>query len=103
MEKPLMDHLSHLHGSPGKESTWNIHMKMLISKIVASLLCIAAFGLSSVPAHAVITAGSKSIGAVWFVGDSITQGNADRDSHGGMRADVYSNLAGASSTFTYTG
>src|SRR4051812_32035824 len=75
---------------------------MKSNDILRSLLC-AAFSLSSVLAHAAITAGSKSIGAVWFVGDSITQGNADGDSTGGMRANVQGKLPGAGYTFTYTG
>lgn len=50
-----------------------------------------------------ITPGSKDIGAIWFVGDSITQGNADGDSAGGMRATLYNSLTASNYTFTYTG
>ncbi|HXF10798.1 MAG TPA: RICIN domain-containing protein [Desulfuromonadaceae bacterium] len=72
-------------------------------KSASVVMLLAALSLGSIPAHAVITAGSKNIGAVWFVGDSITQGNADGDSTGGVRADVYAKLAGATYTFTLTG
>lgn len=54
-------------------------------------------------ASAGIIPGSKNIGAVWFVGDSITQGNADGDSNGGMRATLYNSLTASNYTFTYTG
>src|SRR3954470_15120514 len=75
---------------------------MKSNDILRSLLCVAAFSLSSALAHAAITAGSKSIAAVWFIGDSITQGNADGDSTGGMRANVYGKLDGPVYTFPYT-
>jgi lysophospholipase L1-like esterase len=73
----------------------------MLGRRVMVLAC--ALGVHAPSVHAAIAPGSKTIGAVWFVGDSITQGNADSDSTGGMRANVYGKLAGASYTFTYTG
>lgn len=50
-----------------------------------------------------ITPGSKNIGAVWFIGDSITQSNADGDSTGSPRKSLYDLLNANGYTFTYTG
>jgi lysophospholipase L1-like esterase len=47
--------------------------------------------------------GSKNIGAVWFIGDSITQSNADGDSSGSPRKSLYDLLTANGYTFTYTG
>ena len=52
---------------------------------------------------AAITPGSTNLGAIWFVGDSITQSNLDNDSSGSPRSYLYEGLNSAGYTFTYTG
>lgn len=47
--------------------------------------------------------GSKNIGAVWFIGDSITQSNADGDGSGSPRKSLYDLLAANGYTFSFTG
>ncbi|MEI6676371.1 MAG: choice-of-anchor D domain-containing protein [Verrucomicrobiota bacterium] len=46
---------------------------------------------------------TKSIGAVWFIGDSITQSNADGDGNGSPRKSLYDLLTANGYTFTFTG
>jgi len=60
--------------------------------------CLVQTGL-----HAGIVTGSKDIGAVWFIGDSITQSNADDDSNGSPRKSLYDLLVANGYTFSYTG
>lgn len=50
-----------------------------------------------------ITPGSKNIGAVWCVGDSITLGDADGDANGSPRKSIHSLLIANGYTFTFTG
>jgi len=50
-----------------------------------------------------IVPGSKNIGAVWFIGDSITQSNADGDSGSSPRKSLYDLLMANGYTFTFTG
>ena len=50
-----------------------------------------------------ITAFSKNIGAVWFIGDSITQSNADGDGNGSPRKSLYDLLVANGYTFSFTG
>lgn len=47
--------------------------------------------------------GSKDIGAVWLLGDSITQGSADEDPNGSPRKYLHGLLAAGGYTFTFTG
>ena len=54
-------------------------------------------------AWAGLTPGSKDIGAVWFIGDSITQSVADGDPNGSPRKSLYDLLIANGYTFTYTG
>lgn len=54
-------------------------------------------------ARAGITPGSKNLGAIWFVGDSITQSNADGDANGSPRKSLYDLLTANGYTFSYTG
>jgi hypothetical protein len=70
----------------------------------------AAFLLSAVAAMMILpsawgglTPGSKNIGAVWFIGDSITQGVADGDPNGSPRKSLYNLLVASGYVFTYTG
>jgi lysophospholipase L1-like esterase len=60
-------------------------------------------GVVSSPASAAIVPGSKDIGAVWFIGDSITQSNADGDPNGSPRKSLYDRLVAGGYTFSYTG
>ncbi len=46
---------------------------------------------------------SSDLGNIWFIGDSITQSNADGDSNGSPRKSHYSLLTAAGYNFTYTG
>lgn len=50
-----------------------------------------------------IVPGSTDLGAIWFIGDSITQSNADGDSSGSPRKSLYDLLIADGYTFTYTG
>jgi lysophospholipase L1-like esterase/pimeloyl-ACP methyl ester carboxylesterase len=54
-------------------------------------------------AGAKISSGSKELGAIWFIGDSITQSNADGDANGSPRKALYDLLVAGGYTFTYTG
>ncbi len=54
-------------------------------------------------ARAGLVPGSKNIGAVWFIGDSITQSNADNDDSSSPRKSLYDLLTANGYTFTYTG
>jgi serralysin len=67
------------------------------------VLSAAAAGcVLAAPAHAAIT--SKNLGSIWFVGDSITQSNADNDSNGSPRKSLYDKLNAAGGySFDYTG
>ena len=51
--------------------------------------------------------GSESLlgdlGAIWFIGDSITQSNADGDSNGSPRKSLFDLLMATNVDFTYTG
>jgi len=45
----------------------------------------------------------KNLGAIWFIGDSITQSNADGDGNGSPRKSLYDLLVADESTFSFTG
>jgi hypothetical protein len=45
----------------------------------------------------------KDLGAIWFIGDSITQSNADGDPQGSPRKSLYDLLTAHGYRFTYTG
>jgi len=69
--------------------------------------CVAVFVFAfndSMLVDAAIVPGSKNLGAIWFVGDSITQGVADQDPSGfTMRSAFYNYLTSQGYTFSYTG
>ncbi|MDG1357788.1 MAG: sialate O-acetylesterase, partial [Akkermansiaceae bacterium] len=46
---------------------------------------------------------NKDIGAIWFIGDSITQSNADGDANGSPRKSLYDLLIADGYTFSFTG
>lgn len=50
-----------------------------------------------------IEPGSKDLGAIWFIGDSIAQSNADGDGKGSPRKSLYELLTANGYTFSYTG
>jgi hypothetical protein len=51
---------------------------------------------NSPQAGAAIVPGSKNLGSIWFIGDSITQGNSDNDPHGyTVRSTLYNYLSAA--------
>lgn len=54
-------------------------------------------------AWAGIEPGNKDLGAIWFLGDSITQSNVDGDPNGSPRKALYDLLAADGFTFTFTG
>lgn len=51
----------------------------------------------------IITIGVKHLGAIWFIGDSITQSNADGDANGSPRKSLYDLLVANDYVFNYTG
>lgn len=71
--------------------------------VLVALIAFLATTVSSASASAQIVEGSKDLGAVWFVGDSITQSNADGDSSGSPRSELYTLLDDNGYTLTYTG
>lgn len=71
-------------------------MKRLITALLVSVLLPAIV-------NAQITPGSKDIGAVWMVGDSITQGNADASPTSSPRSELFNLLDDAGYSFTFTG
>jgi fibronectin type 3 domain-containing protein len=80
---------------------------MRFSNRLLLLLCASAlFGVFCFIApriEAALVPGSKNLGAIWYIGDSITQGNADGDSTETVRSTLYDKLVAAGYTFTYTG
>ena len=77
-------------------------MKPLPSPLRAIAFHLATLVLSPL-LQAGLTPGSKNIGAVWFIGDSITQSNADGDGNGSPRKSLYDLLMANGYNFTYTG
>lgn len=45
----------------------------------------------------------QNLGAIWFIGDSITQSNADGDGNGSPRKSLYDLLEADGANYTYTG
>lgn len=64
---------------------------------------LATFALLPLTCMAGLTPGTKNLGAIWFIGDSITQSNADNDPNGSPRKSLHDLLTTAGYTFTYTG
>jgi lysophospholipase L1-like esterase len=54
-------------------------------------------------ANADFVPGSKDLGPIWIIGDSITQGNADGNAAGSYRASLYSLLSAGGYNFSFTG
>lgn len=54
-------------------------------------------------ANAEVVSGSKNLGTIWIIGDSITQGNASGDSTGTYRSDLYNLLTADGYSFSFTG
>lgn len=70
---------------------------------MAKLTSLLFLSLAAGSLHAGIMPGSTNLGAIWFVGDSITQGNASNDTNNSVRGRVYTGLTSAGYSFTYTG
>jgi PKD repeat protein len=66
------------------------------------LVIISLLVLSS-NAWAAIQYGAKDLGVMWFIGDSITQSNADGDNNGSPRKSLYDLLVAGGYDFSYTG
>lgn len=71
--------------------------------ILVALIAFLLTTVTSASASAQIVAGSKDLGAIWFVGDSITQSNADGDDNGSPRSELSTLLDDNGYSFTYTG
>jgi hypothetical protein len=54
-------------------------------------------------AQAGVEPASKELGAIWFIGDSITQSNADGDNAGSPRKSLYDRLRKNGYSFSFTG
>ena len=68
------------------------------------ILTLAFFVLvSSGSVTAQITPGSKDLGAIWLVGDSITQSNADGDPDSSPRSALFDLLTANDFSFSFTG
>jgi len=72
-------------------------------RILLTLTACLATTLSFSSATAQIVAGDQDLGAIWFVGDSITQSNADGDSNGSPRSELYELLNDSGYSFSFTG
>ena len=70
-------------------------MTRTLKPLLASIICLLAFGFSQ--------ARSAELGAIWMIGDSITQSNADGSSSSSPRRSLYNLLTDAGHTFTFTG
>lgn len=69
-----------------------------------SILFVVAAALAFPPvAFGVIVPGSKDLGNIWFIGDSITQSNSDGDPDSSPRSALYDLLTAADYSFTFTG
>lgn len=75
----------------------NTYLSVLTS---ALLLSQAQVGVAS---EAVECPAGKELGAIWFIGDSITQSNADGDANGSPRKSLYDLLKANGYSFSYTG
>lgn len=67
-----------------------------IPSAVAAILALPCLRAGIVP-------GSKNLGAIWCIGDSITQGLYDGDSEGSPRKSLHDLLVANGYTFTFTG
>lgn len=68
----------------------------------ATLISLLSLAFVS-PLLAGIKPGSQNLGAIWCIGDSITQSNCDRDPHGSPRKSLHDLLKADGFTFTFTG
>ena len=85
----------------------------LLSALTCALLSSQAqAGLASEPVEPTVVRGQvartelpagKDLGAIWFIGDSITQSNADGDANGSPRKSLYDLLKANGYSFSYTG
>jgi len=67
------------------------------------LLFILLFSSAIYSLWAEIQGKTKELGAIWFIGDSITQSNADKDDNGSPRKALYDILKANQYNFSFTG
>lgn len=84
---------------PAPVSTPSLTPRLLRHLLVTALL----WSLLASGSVAGITAGDDDLGAIWFLGDSITQSNADGDSKGSPRQALHDLLVAKGYGFSYTG
>jgi lysophospholipase L1-like esterase len=70
--------------------------------MLATLLILTGTGVAKTPGD-FGDGEPKDLGAIWFVGDSITQSNADEDPNGSPRKALYDLLIAQDYSFSYTG
>lgn len=70
--------------------------------LLRALLLLFVILTDVVLSHARVT--SKDLGSIWFIGDSITQSNADQNANSSPRLSLYNELTAAGGyTFSFTG
>tara|TARA_B110000285_G_scaffold161738_1_gene180657 strand:+ start:299 stop:6547 length:6249 start_codon:yes stop_codon:yes gene_type:complete len=102
------------------DTTWNFSSETVIfiattSPVERQVVQRDGSNLGSIPVEGTVTGSvdriearavgsyDKSLGAIWFIGDSITQSNADDDVNGSPRKSLYDLLDADGASFTYTG
>lgn len=73
---------------------------IVITRAALSILATAVF---IGQANATIVTGTKDLGSIWMIGDSITQGNGSGDPTGSYRSDLYDLLSTDGYDFNFTG
>jgi lysophospholipase L1-like esterase len=76
---------------------------MPFAKPVGLMLMLAAVFPLLPSAEGAIVMGSKDIGSIWFIGDSITEAVADGNANSSPRTSLYNDLTAAGYVFNYTG
>ncbi len=72
-------------------------------RVIRFLAVLAVAVCGGKNAQAGIISGSNDLGAIWYIGDSITQSNADGDANGSPRLSLYDDLNAGGYTFSFTG
>ncbi|MEI7955267.1 MAG: GDSL-type esterase/lipase family protein [Verrucomicrobiota bacterium] len=97
MPEMVIEMMTYLrHKTHATEFPTHMISPRFIPALGVSLLAAAGLQAGLIP-------GSKSIGAVWFVGDSITLGKFDNDPTGSPRKSLYDLLVAQGYTFSFTG
>ena len=102
------------------DTTWNFSSETVIfiattSPVERQVVQRDGSNLGSIPVEGTVTSSvdriearavasyDKSLGAIWFIGDSITQSIVDGDANGSPRKSLYDLLDADGASFTYTG